>query len=136
MSTMLERLHRTRRRLARATLAGFALFWALTALTPCVMAAQCMGMDMSAHCAHSGYHNNAQKPPCHPAAKADCRNIDQGRLDNSAPADSFSLHTPVLLQTLAPTTHVPNLQCALQHQRNAAAVPRPPLNLLHARLLI
>ncbi len=134
---MLESLHRNRRRLARATLAGFALFWALTAMTPCVMAAPCMqaGMDMSAHCTHNG-DPTPQKHPCHPVAKSDCQNIDQSRLDNPATMDSTSPYTPVLLQTLAATTQAPDLQRTLQHQRNAAAVPQPSLNLKHAILLI
>jgi hypothetical protein len=135
---MLENLRRSRHRIARATLAAFALFWTLTAMTPCVMAASCTDpdMNMSAHCAHSG-GKTAVKHACHPAAKADCQNIDQSRLNQSAPTDIASLHTPVLLLTLAPpATHTPGLQCAIQHQHNADAVPHPPLNLKHAILLI
>jgi hypothetical protein len=101
------------------------------------MAAPCtdMGMDMAAHCVHKG-DQPSQKHPCHPVAKADCQHIDQSRLDKSAVADIASLYTPVLLQILAPTSQAASLQRARQHQRNVAVIPRPPLNLKHAILLI
>lgn len=131
-----------RRRIGRALLLGLAVIWSTAAVSPCVVAAPtCLSPPAGmADCPYAGGDDDAMgMPDCAPLMQLDCQSDQQSLL--AAPlvtADLLPPLTMALLNTLPVVTLNGNAgaDSALRHAASAAATPRPPLNLLHARLLI
>ncbi|MBI5611820.1 MAG: hypothetical protein HY942_01930 [Gammaproteobacteria bacterium] len=116
--------------LTRTLLAAFAALWFMAALTPCAMAASepCHG-DSCPACPADG------AAPPHPVMlMADCQTPDQS-LAGIAPALDTGA-APVLLQRLPALADSPDAHRRMSAQRHTVLVPRPPLTLLPAKLLI
>jgi hypothetical protein len=116
--------------LIRTLLAAFAALWFMAALTPCAMAAPApCHDDPCPHCPVDG----AASP--HPVMlMADCQTPDQS-LTGIAPALDTGA-TPALLQRLPALGALPDNHQRMRAHRHAALVPRPPLLLQPAKLLI
>ncbi|OGI43404.1 MAG: hypothetical protein A2150_04450 [Candidatus Muproteobacteria bacterium RBG_16_64_11] len=116
--------------LTRTLLAAFAALWFMAALTPCAMAASepCHG-DPCPACPADG------AAPQHPVMlMADCQTPDQS-LTGIAPALDTGA-APVLLQRLPALDALSDHHHWMPAHRHAALVPRPPLSLQPAKLLI
>ena len=130
-----------RRRIGRALLLGLALAWSTLVATPCMAALSTCpsGPAAMVRCAHATADASAQMPDCTPLMQLDCQTAPNPILATSAiSVDHLSSLPMVLLNTLPITTAKADVDTgsALRHDASAAAVSRPPLNLLHARLLI
>ena len=130
-----------RRRVGRALLLGLAVVWSTMAAAPCVAAMPtCQHTPASmAHCPHDKTGDTAHVPDCTPLMQLDCQAAQNPTLATSAvSADHLPSLPMVLLSTLpiAATEASANTDSVLRHGAAAAAVHRPSLNLLHARLLI
>jgi hypothetical protein len=125
---MLQRIIRYQRITARHLLAAFVAFWGVTAAAPCVMAA--------APCHPAQAAGEHRHHDCQSLAKLDCQASGQQVVKNqvSAPVD-LAPALPVLSYVAAPNrAHV---TAANRPVRLAAeAIPRPPLILQYAVLLI
>lgn len=124
---MLQRIIRHRRTTARHLLVAFVAFWAVTAAAPCVMAAP----DHSP--GHSGAHRHHD---CQSLARLDCQAASQQLIKYQAAA-AVDL-TPVLpvLAYVAPQTSTGFPAASRPPHFAAEAIPRPPLILQYAVLLI
>ncbi len=130
-----------RRRFGRALLLGLAVVWSTMAAAPCVAAMPtCQHTPAGmAHCPHANTGPAAHQSDCTPLMQLDCQAAQNPTLAASVvSADHLPSLSMVLLSTLpiAVAEASANSDSALRHDASAAAVPRPPLNLLHARLLI
>ncbi len=125
-------MHRALRQtgLTRTLLAAFAALWFMAALTPCAMAAAApCHDDPCPHCPADG----TASP--HPAMlMADCQTPDQS-LTGIAPAIDTGA-TPALLQRLPALGAWSDNHRRMPAHRHATFVPRPPLSLQPAKLLI
>lgn len=127
-----------RRRLGRALLWGLALIWSTMVAAPCMAAATCLDGEMD-HCLYS---TNTGEPAlkladCTPLMQLDCRAAQDTHIASSIVA-AYSLPpvSPVILGILPIATISTDADRTYRHALAAAAVPRPPLNLQHARLQI
>lgn len=130
-----------RRRFGRALLLGLAVMWSTMAAVPCVAAVPtCQHMNTTiAHCAHANTGPVAQQSDCTPLMQLDCQSAQNPILATSVVSADHLLCLPMALLNILPIATAKasaNTDSALRHDATAAAVPRPPLNLLHARLLI
>jgi hypothetical protein len=134
---MLKFARRFRHAIARATLWGFVAFWALAAGTPCVMAEPCAmhAADAAPHCSHA---NKAMQTThsCVHATQADCQKADQNLSFDQQTSPNPGVPPAVLLHISAPPFQLASTTSRAHQSNNASRVPRPPLNLQHARLLI
>lgn len=130
-----------RHRIGRVLLLGLALGWSALVATPCVAALATCQSNPAAMvlCAQAHADASMPMPDCSPLMQLDCQTAPNPLLATSAINVDHMLSLPmVLLSTLPIITTKTNVDTniALRHDALAAAVPRPPLNLLHARLLI
>lgn len=124
---MLQRVLRHRRAIALRLLAVFGLFLGVTAVAPCVMASP----------DHPAGHNGAHRHhDCQSLAKLDCQAASQQAIKNqlAAPVD-LAPALPVLAY-LAPQTGARIAASCAPPRFAAEAIPRPPLILQYAVLLI
>jgi hypothetical protein len=124
---MLQRFIRHQRSTARRLLAVFALFLGVTAVAPCVMASPCHPAG------HSGTHRHHD---CQSLAKLDCQASSQQvvKYQAAAPVD-LAPALPVLAY-VAPQTSTGFAAASRPLRLAAEAIPRPPLILQYAVLLI
>lgn len=134
-------VHR-RRRLGRALLLGLAVVWSTMAAAPCVAAMPtCQHTPAAmAHCPHDHAGPSTHMPDCTPLMQLDCQSAQNPTLATGAmSADHLPCPLPMVLLSTLPIAAAEagaSTDSALRHAAAAAAVPRPPLNLLHARLLV
>lgn len=116
--------------LTRTLLTAFVALWFMTALTPCAMAASTPCHDNPCpHCPADG------TAPHHPVmVMADCQTPDQSLTGIAPTIDTGA--TPALLQRLPALSALPDNQRWMHAHWHAALVPRPPLLLQPAKLLI
>ncbi len=130
-----------RRRFGRALLLGLAVVWSTMAVAPCVAAMPaCQHTNATmAHCPHAETGPVANLPDCAPLMQLDCQATENPTLATSVVNADHLPSLPMVLLGILPITTAEagaNTDSAARHDAEAAAVPRPPLNLLHARLLI
>ena len=124
---MLRPFDRERRRLARRLLAAFALFWGVAAMAPCVMASP----------DHPAGHNGAHRHhDCQSLAKLDCQAASQQVVKHQAAAPVDLAPSLPVLAYAAPQTSVQFTVTSRPQRFAAEAIPRPPLILQYAVLLI
>jgi hypothetical protein len=130
-----------RRRFGRALLLGLAVVWSTMAAAPCVAAmpaCQHTPADMT-HCPHDKAGASTPVPDCTPLMQLDCQADQNPTLTSNAVSADHLPSLPMVLLGILPIAAAEtggNTDSAVRHTASAAAVPRPPLNLLHARLLI
>ena len=130
-----------RRRFGRALLLGLALAWSTMVAAPCIAAAStCLYADgKMGYCPYStqGGEPALISMDCTPLMQLDCQTAQDTSLASSVVA-AYSLPpiAPVILGIMPVVAVSTNADSAYRHTLAAAAVPRPPLNLQHARLQI
>ena len=129
-----------RRRFGRALLLGLAVMWSTMAAAPCVAAMPtCQHTPAGmAHCPHDKTAAT-DLPGCTPLMQLDCQATQNPTLTTSVVNANHLPSLPMVLLSTLPIAAAEagaNSDSAMRHDASAAAVPRPPLNLLHARLLI
>ncbi len=130
-----------RRRIGRVLLLGLALGWSALVAAPCVAAVTTCQSDTAPmmHCSHGHTDACAQMPDCTPLMQLDCKSAPNALLATSAVSVDHMMSLPMVLLSTLPiitTKASVDTNIGMRHDALAAAVPRPPLNLLHARLLI
>ena len=130
-----------RRRFGRALLWGLGLAWSTMIAAPC-MAATTTCLNADGKMEHCPYSANAHESvlnltDCAPLMQLDCQTAQDTRIASSVMA-VYSLPpvSPVILGILPIIIVSADADSAYRHGLAAAAVPRPPLNLQHARLQI
>jgi hypothetical protein len=124
---MLQRFVRRRRAIALRLLAVFALFLGVTAVAPCVMASP----DHPA--GHDGAHRYHD---CQSLAKLDCQASGQQVVKNQVAAAVDLAPVLPVLAYVAPQTSTEFTASSRPQRFAAEAIPRPPLILQYAVLLI
>lgn len=130
-----------RRRFGRALLLGLTVVWSAMVAAPCVAAmSTCQYTTATmAHCPHAETGPAANLPDCAPLMQLDCQAAQNPTLATSGVGADHLSSLPMVLLSILPIATAEagaNTDSALRHNAAATAVPRPPLNLLHARLLI
>jgi hypothetical protein len=124
---MLQRFVRRRRAIATRLLAVFALFLGVTTMAPCVMASPCHPAG------HDGAHRHHD---CQSLARLDCQASSQQVVKHQvAAAVDLAPALPVLAY-VAPQTSADSKAAARPLRFATEAIPRPPLILQYAVLLI
>lgn len=127
LRTMLQRFVRHQRSTARRLLAVFALFLGVTAVAPCVMASP----DHPA--GHSGAHRHHD---CQSLAKLDCQAASQQAVKTQVTAPVDLAPALPVLSYVAPQTGARSAATCAPQRFAAETIPRPPLILQYAVLLI
>jgi hypothetical protein len=134
---MIQRLHNRKRTIGQGLLAGFVAFWMLLVTSPCVMAGPCDNLTASAaHGSHT-LQSEQMTHDCSKPAKSGCHKADGNFSLDSNPAAATAAHyMPVVIQTLPLALYLPDQHRVIRKARLNPDIPRIPLNLLHANLLI
>jgi hypothetical protein len=129
---MLGLSRKIRSRTAQTLLALLGGLWLFAAAAPCVMAATHCPPGMAGDCPPMDQPGLATSGDCDVLTAVDCQSSGEERLAANAPVLDFSV-VPVRLHGLPP---VAVLHAAHTPDRYASVILSPPLNLLHAVLLI
>jgi len=129
---MLSLTRKTRSRTAQALLALLGSLWLFAAAVPCVMAVPHCPAGMANDCPSMDHPGLTTAGDCDVLAAVDCQSSSEERLAAATPMLDFMV-VPVRLHGLpaASTLHTPQAP-----DRYATVILSPPLNLLHAVLLI
>ncbi|UCH53946.1 MAG: hypothetical protein JSW09_03935 [Pseudomonadota bacterium] len=121
---MLQRLIRRQRSIGRHLLAAFLAFWAVAAVTPCVLAAA----------QNSPVHGGLCKlPDCPTLAKIDCQASNQKAVKFQVTTAADNTLSFVPWQYLAPVSVDATRPPQTRHA--AASIPRPPIILQYVIML-
>ena len=119
-------------RTARAVLALVGGLWLVAAAAPCVAAMSACPMGMTGDCALPSNSDLSKNNECTTLNAVDCQTSHEERLAATIPTLDFTM-VPVRLHSLPALTV---LARAHAPDRYATVILHPPLNLLHAILLI